>query len=162
MRERLKSTEAWFKIVLLFVFSVFFILALPYPRESRQFPQILAAIGLALTAVALAIDFLRPRVIAGEIGDVDDTELRVLDAATRAARRKRFYQAWAIILVSAGIGFLGGFLFSAILLFAGFGLAFGSRENRARNMIVAVAMTVLVYFVFGRIMAVPLLDGVLW
>jgi len=29
-------------------------------------------------------------------------------------------------------------------------------------MIVAVAMTVLVYFVFGRIMAVPLLDGVLW
>lgn len=162
MKDKFKSTEVWFKIVLLFVFSGFFILAFPYPQESRQFPQLLAAIGLVLTAVALAIDFFRPQVIAGEIGDVDDTELKVLDAATRAARRKRFYQAWAIILVSAGIGFLGGFLFSAILLFAGFGLAFGSRENRARSMIVAVAMTVLVYFVFGRIMAVPLLDVFLW
>jgi len=162
MREKLKSTEVWFKIVLLFVFSGFFIAALPYPQESRQFPQLLAVISLALTVIALVIDFLRPQAIAGEIGDVDDTELRVLDAATRVARRKRFYQAWAIILVSAGIGFLGGFLYSAILLFAGFGLVFGNREDRIKNLMIAVAMTVLVYFVFGRIMAVPLLDGVLW
>ena len=161
MKEKLKSTEVWFKIVLLFVFSGFFILAFPYPQESGQFPQLLAVISLVLTAVALAIDFLRPQVVGGEIGDVDDTELKVLDATTRAARRKRFYQAWAIILVSAGIGVLGGFLFSTILLFAGFGLAFGSREHRLKNMAVAVAMTLLVYFVFGRIMAVPLLDGVL-
>jgi hypothetical protein len=162
MREKFKSTEVWFKIVLLFVFSGFFILAIPYPQESRQFPQLLAAISVVLTAIALAADFLRPQAIAGEIGDVDDTELRVLDAPTRSARRRRFYQAWTIILISAGAGFLGGFLFSTILLFAGFGLAFGRGENRARNAIVAVAMTVLVYFVFGRIMAVPLLSGVLW
>jgi len=162
MKEKLKSTEVWFKIVLLFVFSGFFIAALPYPQDSRQFPQLLAAISLILTIVALAMDFLRPQAIAGEIGDVDDTELRVLDTATRVVRRKRYYQAWVIILVSAGIGFLGGFLFSTILLFAGFGLVFGSREDRIRNLVIAVAMTVLVYFVFGRIMAVPLLDGLLW
>lgn len=161
MGEKLKSTEVWFKIVLLFVFSAFFILAIPYPQESRQFPQLLATISLILTAAALAADFLRPQVIAGEIGDVDDTELKVLDTATRRTRRRRFYLAWAILLVSAGIGFLGGFLFSTILLFAGFGLAYGRRENRVRNTIVAVAMTGLVYFVFGRIMAVPLLNGVL-
>lgn len=162
MKEKLKSTEVWFKIVLLFVFSGFFIAALPYPQDSRQFPQLLAAISLILTIVALAMDFLRPQAIAGEIGDVDDTELRVLDTATRVVRRKRYYQAWVIILVSAGIGFLGGFLFSTILLFAGFGLVFGRREDRIRNLVIAVAMTVLVYFVFGRIMAVPLLDGLLW
>jgi len=162
MKDKFKSTEVWLKIVLLFVFSGFFIAALPYPQESRQFPELLAVISLILTVIALVIDFLRPLAVAGEIGDVDDTELRVLDAATRAVRRKRYYQAWAIILVSAGIGFLGGFLFSTILLFAGFGLVFGSREDRIRNLVIAVAMTVLVYFVFGRIMAVPLLDGLLW
>lgn len=162
MKEKLKSTEVWFKIVLLFVFGGFYILAVPYPQESRQFPQLLAAISLILTVAALAIDFLRVQVVAGEIGDVDDTELKVVDTATRTARRRRFYQAWAILLVSTGIGFLGGFLFSTVLLFGGFGLAFGHRENWGKNMIVALAMTVVVYFIFGRIMAVPLLNGVLW
>ena len=161
MKEKFKSTEVWIKIVLLFVFSGFYLLAIPFPQDSKQFPQLLAAISLAFTVIALGMDFLRAQV-AGEIGDVDDTELRVLDAATRRTRRKRFYQAWAILLVSTGAGILGGFLFSTVFLFVGFGLAFGRRESRARNMIVAVGMTVLVYFIFGRIMAVPLLDGVLW
>lgn len=162
MKEKLKSTEVWFKIVLLFVFSGFYILAIPFPQDSRQFPQLLAAISVVLTVIALATDFLRAQVIAGEIDGVDDTELKVMDAATRRARRRRFYQAWAILLAAAGAGYLGGFLFSTILLFGGFGLASGRRENLVRNMIVAVAMTVLVYFVFGRIMGVPLLNGVLW
>ena len=162
MKEKLKSAEVWFKVVLLFVFSGFYIIAIPFPQESKQFPQLLAAISLALTVIALAMDFLRAQVIAGEIDGVDDTELKVMDAATRRARRRRFYQAWAILLVAAGAGFLGGFLFSTILLFGGFGLAFGRRGNWVKNMIVAVGMTVLVYFVFGRIMAVPLLNGVLW
>ena len=162
MKEKLKSTEVWFKIVLLFVFSGFFILAIPYPQESRQFPQLLAAISVVLTVIALAMNFLRAQVIAGEIDGVDDTELKVVDTATRLARRKRFYQAWAILLISTGIGFLGGFLFSAVLLFGGFGLASGRREDWVKNVIIAVAMTVVVYFIFGRIMAVPLLNGVLW
>jgi len=162
MHARLKSGEVWFKIVLLFVFGGFFILALPYPHDSRQFPQLLAAIGLILTVAALAIDFVREQVIAGEIGDVDDTELKVVDAATRNARRGRYYLAWAILLVSTGIGFLGGFLYSTICLFISFGLVFGRREHWVKNTIIAAALTVLVYFVFGRIMGVPLLDGVLW
>ena len=162
MKEKLKSTEVWFKIVLLFVFSGFYILAIPFPQDSKQFPQLLAAISVVLTVIALAMDFLRAQVIAGEIDGVDDTELKVMDAATRRARRRRFYQAWVILLAAAGAGFLGGFLFSTILLFGGFGLASGRRENLVKNVIVAVAMTVLVYFVFGRIMGVPLLNGVLW
>ena len=162
MKEKFKSIEVRFKIVLLFVFSGFFILAIPYPQESRQFPQILAAISFVLTLSALGMDFLRTQVLAGEIGGVDDSELIVLDAPTRRARRRRYYQAWAIILVATGAGFLGGFLFSTIFLFIGFGLAFGGSENLVRSLVIAVAMTLLVYVVFGRIMAVPLLNGVLW
>lgn len=162
MKEKLKLTEVWFKFVLLFVFSGFYILAIPYPQESKQFPQLLAAISLVLTVIALGLDFLRAQVLQGEIGDVDDTELKVVDAATRAARRRRFYLAWAILLVATGAGLLGGFLISTVILFGGFGLASGRKEHRVKDMIVAVAMTVVVYFIFGRIMAVPLLDGVLW
>jgi len=162
VKEKFKSTEVWFKIALLFVFGGFYLLAMPFPEDSKQFPQLLAAISLALTVIALGMDFLRAQVAVGEIGGVDDTELMVLDAATRRARRKRFYQSWAILLVSTGAGILGGFLLSTVFLFVGFGLAFGRRENVAKNLIVAAGMTVVVYVVFGRIMAVPLLDGVLW
>ena len=162
MKAKLKSPAGGGKLVLRVGFSGFYVLAIPFPQDSRQFPQLLAAVSLVLTVIALGIDFLRRQAVAGEIGHVDDTELRVLDGATRRARRKRFYQAWTILLASTAAGFLGGFLFSTVFLFAGFGFTFGRRENWVGNSIVVVAMTVLVYVVFGRIMAVPLLDGVLW
>ncbi|OGA12597.1 MAG: hypothetical protein A3G25_18895 [Betaproteobacteria bacterium RIFCSPLOWO2_12_FULL_63_13] len=162
MKEKLKSGEVLFKLALFFVFSCFYIGAMSYPLDSRQFPQLLSSIGLILTLIALAIDFIRKQVLEGEIGDVDDTELRVMDAETKRARRRRFYQAWAIILGATGIGFLGGFLFSTIFLLFGFGLLFGHRDHWVKNTIVAAALTVLVYFVFGSIMGVPLMDGVLW
>jgi Tripartite tricarboxylate transporter TctB family len=155
------STELGCKIALLFIFGASYLLAIPFPDEARQFPQLLAAVGLMLTAAGLAADFGRGGGGPAEIGDVDDTELKPVDAATRIARRKRFWQAWAIILVSTGVGIAGGFLYSAACLFAGFAFAFGSRQKRAAGLVVAVAMTAVVYFVFGRVMGVPLLEGVL-
>ena len=117
MKEKFKLTEVWFKIVLLFVFSGLYILAIPYPAKSKEFPQLLAVISLIMTVISLIMDFSSKDTVAGEITDVDDTELKVLDAATKQARKKRFYQAWAIILVSTGVGFLGGFLFSTFFYF---------------------------------------------
>ena len=162
MREKFKLTEVWCKIALLFIFSAFYVLAIPFPEKSRQFPQLLAVISLVMTVIALIMDFSRKATLQGEITGVDDTELKVLDAKTKSARKKRLYQAWAIILVSTGVGFLGGFLFSALCFFAGFALVFGSRKKQGKNMIIAVAMTIVVYFIFGRTMGVPLLEGVLW
>ena len=162
MKEKFKLTEVWCKIGLIFVFGAFYVLAIPFPEKSRQFPQLLAVISLVMTVIALIVDFSRKDTVEGEITGVDDTGLKVLDANTKRARKKRFYQAWAIILVSTGVGFLGGFLFSALCFFAGFALVFGSRKKRVKNMIIAVAMTMVVYFIFGRTMGVPLLEGVLW
>lgn len=162
MREKFKLTEVWCKIALIFIFSAFYVLAIPFPEKSRQFPQLLAVISLVMTVIALIADFSRKDTLQGEITGVDDTELKVLDAKTKKARKKRLYRAWAIILVSTGVGFLGGFLFSALCFFATFALVFGSGEERVKNMIIAVALTIVVYFVFGRTMGVPLLEGALW
>jgi len=162
MLEKFKLTEVWLKIALLFVFSAFYVAALSFPEQSRQFPQLLAVAGLVMTAIALAMDFTRQRAVRAEISGVDDTELRVLDADDLRARKKRYYQAWAIILFSTIIGFLGGFLFSALCLFAGFALYSGSRAKLPRNLVAGAGMTVVVYVVFGVMMGVPLLNGVLW
>ena len=161
MKEKLASTDFWSKLVLLFVFGAFYFLARPFPEESRQFPQLLAAISLLITLVALAADFVRRGAVGGEVGGVDDTELKPADPETRSARSRRFWQAWAILLASAGAGFAGGFIYSVIGLFAGFALAFGSAEKRASNLLVAAALAAAVYFVFGKLMGVPLMQGML-
>lgn len=160
MKEKFRLTEVWCKIALLVLFSAFYVAAIPFPEKSRQFPQLIAAVGLILTVMALLLDFTRTKAVQGEISDVDDTELKVLDAETKRSRRKRYYQAWAIVLVSTGVGFLGGFLFSALCLMGGFAVL--SREKLLRSTIVAVATTIVVYFVFGTIMGVPMLSGILW
>jgi hypothetical protein len=160
--KKIQIDRVWCKIALLVVFSAFYIAAIPFPEKSRQFPQLIAIVSLIMTVMALVLDFTRKKAVQGEISGVDDTELQVLDDRTRRERRKRYYQAWAIILVSTGIGFLGGFLFSALCLFAGFAVFSGSREKLVRNTIVAVATTIVVYFIFGTIMGVPMLSGILW
>ncbi len=161
MKEKFRLTEVWCKIALLFVFSGFYLGARSFPADAKQFPQLMAVISLVLTVIALAIDFTDKNEAQGEISDVDDTELKVLDGDTKRFRRKRYYLAWAIILVSTAVGFAVGFLFCALCLLLGFAFAFGAREKLVSNLIVAVVTTLVVYLVFGMLMKVPLVGGVL-
>ncbi len=158
---RLRLPEVWCKLALLAVFAAFYLGAADYPSKARQFPQLLAVISLALTIVSLVTDFTRKSAAAVVIGDVDDTELREFDAAEARLKRSRFYKAWAIIAVATAAGFLGGFLFCALLLFVGFALFFGPREKLPRNLAISVGVTAVIYLVFDKLMAVPLLDGIL-
>jgi hypothetical protein len=162
MKERFKQSEMWCKIGLLFIFGGFYVFAIPYPEKSRQFPQLLATVSLILTVISLISDFRRKEATSTEIGDVDDTELRTFDDDTKRLRKQRLYKAWAIILVSMAAGFLGGFLFCTFFLFVGFAWFFGPRERLVRNLVVGVVLTAFVYLVFQKLMAVPLLDGMLW
>jgi putative effector of murein hydrolase len=162
MKEKLKLTEVWFKLVLLIFFVLFSLLAIPYPEKSKQFPQLIAVFTLILIVISLIIDFTRKGKVAEGIGDVDDTELKVLDAPIQKTKRKRFYKAWAIILVSTAIGFLGGFLFTTFFLSMGFPLLFGERKNLLKNTVVAIAMTIVIFFIFQWIFEIPLLKSFIW
>ena len=162
MKEKLKLTEVWFKLVLFVFFGLSFILAIPYPEKSKEFPQIIALLSLILIVISLIIDFTWKGRVAEGIGDVDDTELKVLDAPIQKTKRKRFYKAWAIILVSTVIGFLGGFLFTTFFLLMGFPLFFGERGNLFKNTVVAVAMTIIIFFIFQWIFEIPLLKSFIW
>ena len=162
MKEKLKLTEVWFKLVLFVLFGLFFLLAIPYPEKSKEFPQLIALLSLIMTGISLIIDFTRKGKVAEGIADVDDTELKVLDAPTQKTKRKRFYKAWGIILVSTAIGFFGGFLFTTFFIFVGFALFFGRREKLFKNMLIAVLMTMIIYLSFQWIMGVPLLQGFIW
>jgi hypothetical protein len=162
MKEKLKLTEVWFKLVLFVFFILLYLLAIPYPEKSKQFPQLIAIFSLIMIVISLIIDLTRKGKVAEGIADVDDTELRVLDATTQKTRRKRFYKAWGIILVSTAIGFLGGFLFTTFFLLMGFPLLFGERRNLFKNTVVAIAMTIIIFFIFQWIFEIPLLESFIW
>jgi hypothetical protein len=162
MKEKLKLPEVWFKLVLFIFFGFLFFLAIPYPEKSKQFPQLLAIFSLVMIVISLLADFTRKGTVAAAIADVDDTELKVLDDTTKKSKKKRFYKAWKIILVSTAIGFLGGFLFTSFFLFIGFALFFGDRKNLSKNIFIAVLMTMIIYVSFQWIMGVPLLTGLFW
>jgi len=163
MKAKFLLTEVWCKIALLFLFGGFYAAAIPFPEKARQFPQLIALVSFAMTVIALALDFLRPQDMAqAEISGVEDTELAVLDAATRRMRRSRYYKAWAVIIASTVVGVLGGFLFCAIGLFGGFVILFTAPEQRRRNAVIGGITTVVVYLVFGLVMKVPMLGGILW
>ena len=162
MIEKLKLPEVRLKLVL-FVFFVFlFLLSIPYPAKSKQFPQLIALFSLIMILISLVTDFAKKGAVAKEITDVDDTELKVIDETATRLRRKRFYRAWEIILVSTAAGFLGGFLFSSFFYFIGFAIFFGERKNLIKNLVIAGLMTLIMYLLFQWIMKVPLLTGILW
>ncbi len=162
MKEKLKLTDVQIKLALIVIFAFFFIYAIPFPQKSREFPQLLAVVSMILTAISLIFDFMKKEITAGEITDIDDTEVKVLDEETKKARKQRFYKAWGIIIFSSVCGFLGGFLFSTLFLFLGFSLFFGDRKNLIKNIVIAVGMTILTYVIFEKIMGVPLLEGLFW
>lgn len=161
MKEKLQKTEVWFKLFLFAFFGFLYWLATPYPEKSRQFPQLIALVSLIMIVLSLIMDFTRGTA-KEEIADVEDTEMKLGDSTLKKERKKRFTRAWGVILVSTAVGFLGGFLFSTFLFFLGFALFFAKREMFWKNTAIASGITVVVYFLFERIMGVPLLAGVLW
>ena len=162
MKEKLKLTDVKIKFALIFVFAFFYIYAMPYPEKSKAFPQLLSAVSMILVIISLIFDFTKKEIVAGELTDVDDSEVKVLDEETKRARRQRFYKAWGIIIVSTAVGFLGGFLFTTLFSFLGFTIFFGERQNLVKNVLIAVGMTVFIYLSFETMMGVPLLEGIFW
>ena len=162
MKEKLKLLDVQLKLVLLIIFGFFYYSAIPFPEKSRSFPQLISVVSIIFVLISLFFDFTRQEIVHGEIIDVDDAEVKVLDEETKRARKRRFYKAWGIILVSSAVGFLGGFLFSTIFYFLGFTVLFGEKKDLVKNIAIAVAMTALIYVSFEMIMGVPLLEGILW
>ncbi len=160
MKEKFKLIDVQIKLALIVIFVLFFVLAMPYPEKSRAFPQLLSVVSLILVIISLTFDFTSKEIVAGELTDVDEAEVKVLDEETKRARKRRFYKAWGIILVSTAVGFLGGFLFSALCYFLGFALFFGERKNLVKNIIIALVLTAVIYVSFDTIMGVPLLEGI--
>jgi hypothetical protein len=160
MNETLKRLDVWCKIVLMLLFVWLYILARSYPSESRQFPQLIAVFTLVILVISLIRDFLGMTTAATEAAEASDAGFQATDQKqSQKERKKRFYLAWGMILISTAIGFWGGFLITTFLLFMGFALFFGEKKHLLRNSLTAITVTVVIYFVFEWFMRIPLLGN---
>ncbi len=153
----LKRTDVWFKIILLGLFIFLYIVSDSYPEKSKKFPQLIAISTSIIMIISLITDFARKEKFQEEILDVSDTELTKTDEIFKRERKKRFYKAWIIILISTAIGFWGGFLITTFLLLIGFPLLFGKRENLLKNTAIAIGMTIIIFLTFQWIFGISLL-----
>jgi hypothetical protein len=161
MKATLKRLDVWCKMALMALFVLLYVMARSYPSESRQFPQLIAMFTFVMLVISLARDFFGKKTAPLlESAEVSDAGFQAADHEKgQTEKNRRFYLTWGMILISTGIGFLGGFLITTFLLFMGFALFFGEKKHLLRNSLSAIAVTAVIYFVFEWIMRVPLLGN---
>jgi hypothetical protein len=183
MARRFKPLETIFKLCLIAFFLVLLWMGRDYPVKSRMFPQILGGISILFIIFSFLQDFLKPRGGKDEVevkepepdvSDVREETLRRLREAEEHAddagyveleadvKRKRLTQSVIIILISLGIGYLGGFLLIVPFYFMAFGILHGGRKKALKYVFIAAGVTIVTYLSFSWLMGVPLLRGALW
>jgi hypothetical protein len=161
MTKKRKLQEIFFKLGLLAFFGLLYVAAIPYSLKTKQFPQLIAICTMIVITWSLITDFFGKASPASETKEHDD-KIEVDDAMADGAMNRRFYEAWAIILIATAVSFLGGFLFMVFFLFLGFGLRSASRKKALQNIVIAVLSTAIIYYIFQELVGIPLLDGILW
>jgi hypothetical protein len=183
MAKRFRPVETIFKVCLLAFFLMLMWMARSYPEKSRFFPEILGCITVLFIIISFVQDFLKPRGEGKKVevkelepppSDIREETLRRLKEVEEKAedagyeeleaglKKKRLTQGVIIILISLGIGYLGGFLLTVPFYFISFGILHGDRKKALKYVIIGAAVTVVTYLSFTSLMGVPLLRGALW
>ena len=183
MAKRFRPIETIFKVCLLAFFLMLMWMGRDYPQKSRLFPEILGGITVLFIIISFVQDFLKPKGEGKKVevkepesvsSDAREETLRRLKEVEEKAedagyveleagvKRKRLTQGIIIILISLGIGYLGGFLLIVPFYFISFGILHGDRKRPLKYVFIAACVTVVTYLSFTWLMGVPLLRGALW
>lgn len=181
----LKKTETIFKLCLLALFLFLMWVGRTYPKNSRLFPEILGTITVIFIIISFIQDFINLRrkkekevveetppeappsdILEEKIRWMKEVEEKADDAGYEmlesGLRRKRLFESIVIVLISLGIGYLGGFLLTVPFYFIAFGILHGEKKKAVKYIIIALAITAVTYLSFTKLMGVPLLQGLLW
>jgi len=184
MTNFFKKTETIFKLCLLALFLFLMWAARTYPKNSRLFPEILGTITVLFIVISFIQDFISLRgkkeegvkeslpeappsdILEEKMRWMKEVEEKAEDAGFEVLesglRRKRLFESIVIILVSLGIGYLGGFLLTVPFYFIAFGILHGQKKKAIKYIIIGLAVTAVTYLSFTKLMGVPLLQGLWW
>ncbi len=184
MAKWLRNTESIFKLCLLAFFLLLIWTGRTYPETSRLFTGILSGLGIIFILTSFMQGFITPKrgkqkekvlpvepppsnIVEEKIKWIKEVEEKSGEDAGYALleediRKKRVYQSILIILISLGIGYLGGFLLTVPFYFIAFGILHGRKKQILKHVIIALGITLITYLSFTSLMRVPLLRGIFW
>ena len=183
MVKWLRNTEFILKLCLLGFFLLLMSISQTYPKKSRLFPELLGGITVILIIASLILDILKSKrkerneelqTPEAVLSDIVEKKMRMVKEAEEKSedagfelleaseRKKRLRQCVLIILISLGIGYLGGFLLTVPFYFITFGILHGARKQALKYIVIAFGTTVAAYLFFTTLMGIPLLRGALW
>ncbi len=181
----LKRTETIFKLCLLALFLFLMWVGRTYPKASRLFPEILGTITVLFIIISFTQDFISLRrkkekevvkepspeappsdIVEEKMRWMKEVEEKADDAGYEvletSLRRKRLFESIVIVLISLGIGYLGGFLLIVPFYFIAFGILHGQKKKAIKYIIIGLAITAVIYISFTKLMGIPLLQGLWW
>ncbi len=183
MVRALINTKSIFKLSLLAFFLILLWTGRTYSEKSRLFPELVGRTAIILILVSLIQSIMKPkREKKKDIevepeppsSDIREEKLRRIKEMEESGqdagyelleeklRKKRFVQSALIILISLGIGYLGGFLITVPFYFITFGILHGPKKQKFKYVIIALGITLVTYLLFTTLMGVPLFKGLLW
>jgi len=182
MGKWLRNTDLILKVCLLAFFLFWIWIGRTYPEKSRLFPDLLSGVGIILILLSFAMGLIKQKKEKKKVtepeppsSDVREEKLRWVkemeeqsekdagfELLEKSERKKRLWQSILIILISLGIGYLGGFLLTVPFYFLTFGILHGAKKQTLKYIIIALGVTIVTYSFFTILMGVPLMKGLLW
>ena len=139
-------------VILLAIFGIAFKMALGFPDRAMYFPVFVTGLGMFLS-VLLIID--------GFIAKEDSEKKEVLSAR---GKKMVVIMLAAMIIYVSGLQYIGFCVSTLIFLVATMVINFpgkASKKNIINIVIVSVAVTLVIYVVFKKMLYVPLPQGFL-
>lgn len=152
--RRARSADVLISVVLLAVFTAVFIGAQEWPFRTRLFPLLVAAGGIAMSALNILVVLFRPQHKAAPVHKVAGVELKDEDEEEDEALEYVFESAsksdWARVLAWVAAFFVLLYLVGALFTVPAFALAY---------LLVEARTTVLVSVVYAALLGALLFAG---
>lgn len=138
-------------VILFALFAYSFYMALDFTKRAAYFPIFVSAVGMLLSVFLFISGFLKERA-------------KKESSLTGKAKMKVAVMAAAILIYAAGIEYIGFSVSTFAFLFVMMCVSYTKKLTAAqvgKIFIVAAVMTGIVYYVFEKLLFVPLPHGLL-
>lgn len=147
-----KSNKIAGTILLLF-FGLAFKMALAFPPRAMYFPVFVTGVGIVLSLMLIISGFLQKK-----------TEQDEMEVVEKQGKKMTILMLVSMILYVIGMQVIGFCTATLIFLAASMVMNFpgkADQKDMIKIMVVSVAVTVLIYLVFKKLLYVPLPQGFL-
>ena len=147
MAQKNHRLEIFFLMFLLVAFTVFFVIGLGYPPETRRLPLIIQGVAIVLLLVQLLRILFSSPVNVSETGPAIDWWRTLL--------------CFAVLAGALIITFLFGLIPASVFMVYGNGWVLGARK-KLQLLVASLSTGIIIYLLFVRVFGIMLYGGIMF